>query len=103
MHIFPSHHHDGVLWSLLHCTVGMWSAHSTAKLADFNFRNLQTQVVMLFTHFCVDTLIHYQDEMNKFMSEHKTGRQCLSCAPQPHHCVSMGVAQLGFDDGFCLF
>lgn len=99
MQIVPSNQHDGILWSVLRCSLGMWSAHSTAKLTDFNFRNLQTEVAMLFTHFCVDALILNQDEMNKFMSEYKT----ISCALQTHRCISMGVAQLGFDDGYGLF
>lgn len=80
--IVPSNQHDGILWSVLLHSLGMWSAHSTAKLTDFNFRNLQTEVAMLFTHFCVDALILYQDEMNKFMSEYKTVSQlCTTNAP----------------------
>lgn len=71
MQVLHLNQHDGVLWSVLHRSLGMWSAHSTTKFTDFNFRNLQTEVAMLFTHFCVDALILNQDKMNKFMSEHK--------------------------------
>lgn len=31
MHIFPSNQHDGVLWSVSCCRLGMWSAHSTCR------------------------------------------------------------------------
>lgn len=104
MKVLDSNQQNGVLQSVLHCSPGMWSAHSTTKLTDLKLRNLQTEVAMFFTRFCVCPLILHQDEMNKFMSEHKTVSQlCTTTAPQTPRCLGMGVAQLGFESGCCLF